>query len=334
MELDRVGAWCAAHVPGFAGLEAAAQITGGQSNPTYLLRAASGNYVLRRKPLGQLLKSAHAVDREYRVQKALEGTGVPVAPMLAYCADDSVIGSEFYVMGHVAGRSFDDPRLGQVSEAGRAPLIHAMIDTLAAIHRVDLQATGLTDYGRPGNYYRRQIDRWSQQYAASETGRIADMDALIAALDRACPEDDGRATLVHGDYRIDNLLFAPDAPHVAAVLDWELSTIGHPFADIAAVIMQWQMPPGGEGRGLAGVDRTAQGLPTDAEVVARYAAAMELRDIPDFGFYVAFCFFRMGAILQGVKKRALDGNAADPERGLRLGRLVPDYAAQGLRALG
>jgi len=209
-----------------------------------------------------------------------------------------------------------------------------MIDTLAAIHRVDLQATGLTDYGRPGNYYRRQIDRWSQQYAASETGRIADMDALIAALDQACPEDDGRATLVHGDYRIDNLLFAPDAPHVAAVLDWELSTIGHPFADIAAVIMQWQMPPGGEGRGLAGVDRAAQGLPTDAGVVARYAAAMELRDIPDFGFYVAFCFFRMGAILQGVKKRALDGNAADPERGLRLGRLVPDYAAQGLRALG
>lgn len=334
MELDRVGAWCAAHVPGFAGLEAAAQITGGQSNPTYLLRAASGDYVLRRKPLGQLLKSAHAVDREYRVQKALAGTGVPVAPMLAYCEDATVLGAEFYVMGHVVGRGFDDPRLGQLDRADRAPLIAAMIDTLAAIHRVDLEAAGLTDYGRPGNYFRRQIDRWSRQYAASETGTVPDMDALIAALDRACPDDDGRATLVHGDYRIDNLLFAPDAPRVAAVLDWELSTIGHPFADIAAVIMQWQMPPGGEGRGLAGVDRAAQGLPTDAEVVARYAAAMEMRDIPDFGFYVAFCFFRMGAILQGVKKRALDGNAADPERGLRLGALVPDYAAQGLGALG
>ena len=334
VELERVAAWCVAHVPGFSGLRSAERITGGQSNPTYLLRAASGAYVLRRKPPGKLLKSAHAVDREYRVQKALAGTGVPVAPMLAYCADPGVIGSEFYVMGHVAGRSFDDPRLGEVAARDRAPLIDAMNDTLAAIHRVDLGAVGLADYGRPGNYFRRQIDRWSRQYAASETGKIADMDALIAALDRVCPEDDGRATLVHGDYRIDNLLFAPDAPQVAAVLDWELSTIGHPFADIAAVIMQWRMPPGGEGRGLAGVDRAAQGLPGDAEVVARYAAAMGLSGIPDFGFYVAFCFFRMGAILQGVKKRALDGNAADPERGLRLGALVPDYAAEGLRALG
>ncbi len=334
LDLSAVAHWCGAHISGFEGTVSAEKITGGQSNPTYLLRAGPEAYVLRRKPAGQLLKSAHAVDREYRVQKALADSAVPVAPMLAYCADETVIGSEFYVMRFVPGRCFDDPRLLDTNREERAFYFNEMIRILTAIHQVDLDAVGLADYGPRGNYYRRQIDRWTKQYAQSATEVIPAMDQLMASLDRSCPADDGRATLVHGDYRIDNLLFAPDSPKVVAVLDWELSTIGHPFADLAAVIMQWQMPPGDQGRGLRGVDRAVQGLPSDAEVVSAYCEQMGLAGIDNFGFYVGFCFFRMAAILQGVKRRALDGNASDPEKGLRLGSFVPLYAEAGLEALG
>lgn len=334
LDLAAVECWMTRHVAGFSGPVTARKFEGGQSNPTFLLRAASGDYVLRRKPMGKLLKSAHAVDREYRVQAALAGTGVPVARMHALCMDDDVIGSAFYVMDHVPGRNFDDPRLPGVARADRAAILDEMNRVLAAIHSVDLEATGLADFGPRGNYYRRQIDRWTGQYRASETGAIPEMDRLIGWLDANCPADDGRATLVHGDYRLDNLLFQVDGPGCAAVLDWELSTIGHPFADLAAVIMQWQMPPGSEGRGLAGTDRAALGLPQDAEFVASYCARMGLTEIENFGFYVAFCFFRMGAILQGVKKRAMDGNASNPERGLKLGAFVPQFARGGLRAAG
>lgn len=334
LDLTRVADWMRAQ-----GLEpgdalTARKFAGGQSNPTYLLRSGARSWVLRRKPPGKLLKSAHAVEREFRVQRALAGSRVPVARMIALCEDAGVIGSAFYLMEHVAGRSFDDPRLPEIPMQERRLYFREMCRVLSAIHQLDLEAVGLSDYGPRGNYYRRQIDRWSQQYHATETGEIAAMDRLMAALDRACPKEDGRVTLVHGDYRIDNLLFAPDAPRIAAVLDWELSTIGHPFADLAAVIMQWQMPPGAEGRGLKGVDRAAGGLPSDEEFVAAYCASIGLDGIGNFGFYVAFCFFRMAAILQGVKKRALDGNASDPARGLALGGLVPQYAEAGLDALG
>jgi len=328
-----VADWMAANVPGFSGPVSIEKITGGQSNPTFRLSAPSGRYVLRRKPPGVLLKSAHAVDREFRVQSALHNSDVPVARMLAYCDDPDTIGSEFYVMDHVTGRSFDDPRLLDVPAQDRALFVAEMCRVLAAIHRVDFGRVGLSDFGRSGNYFRRQIDRWSKQYAQTETGPIPAMTELMARLDALCPEDDGRATLVHGDYRIDNLLFHPERPEIVAVLDWELSTIGHPFADLAAVIMQWQMPPGAQGRGLQGVDRVSQNLPSDEEFVAQYCALTGLAGIENFGFYVGFCFFRMAAILQGVKKRALDGNAADPERGAQLGALVPDYAAAGLAAL-
>ncbi|MBF9061396.1 phosphotransferase [Rhodobacterales bacterium HKCCSP123] len=334
LDLKAVGGWMAGQGIALQAPLTARKFAGGQSNPTYLLQAGGDAWVLRRKPRGKLLKSAHAVDREFRVQRALAGSDVPVARMVALCEDDNVIGSAFYLMEHVAGRSFDDPRLPEVPLGERASYINEMGRVLAAIHKIDLNAVGLSDYGPRGNYYRRQIDRWSGQYRATETGGIPAMDRLMAALDVACPEEDGRATLVHGDYRIDNLLYAPEAPRIVAVLDWELSTIGHPFADLAAVIMQWQMPPGEQGRGLAGVDRRAGGLPTDAEFVAEYCARMGLDRIENFGFYVGFCFFRMAAILQGVKKRALDGNASDPERGLRLGALVPRYAEAGLEALG
>ncbi len=333
LDIAAVSAWMQAAVSAAQPIEHAEKIQGGQSNPTFFLHAGAERYVLRRKPGGVLLKSAHAVEREYRVQAALAQTDVPVARMLALCEDSEVIGSAFYVMDHVDGRAFDDPRLGEVPKSERLPYFKNMARVLAAIHKIDIDAVGLSDYGPRGNYYRRQIDRWSGQYQASETGSIPAMDNLIEALDRDCPDDDGQVTLVHGDFRIDNLLFAPDGPEVRAVLDWELSTLGHPYADLAAVIMQWQMPAGGEGRGLAGVDRAAEGLIADDDFVAEYCALTGRGDIQNFGIYVAFCFFRMAAILQGVKRRALDGNASDPERGLRLGELVPRYAEAGLEAL-
>lgn len=333
LDLDAVSAWLRRVVPEVQPIEEAKKLAGGQSNPTYFLQAGDRALVLRRKPFGPLLKSAHAVDREFRVQCALSGTDVPVAPMLAYCDDDTVIGSAFYVMEFVAGRSLDDPRLPGVPKSEKHRYFNEMADVLAAIHGVDLDTVGLGDFGPRGNYVRRQIDRWSAQYRASETGDLPAMDRLIDALDRRCPEDDGRVTLVHGDYRIDNLLFAPGGPRISAVLDWELSTLGHPYADLASVLMQWRMPPGAEGRGLAGVDREAEGLPSDEDFVAAYCAASGVENITNLKVYVAFCFFRMAAILQGVKKRALDGTASDPERGLRLGALVPAYAEGGLAAL-
>jgi aminoglycoside phosphotransferase (APT) family kinase protein len=333
LDLAALNAWLRAEGPSLQAIDSSEKLRGGQSNPTFLLRTAGPCYVLRRKPPGKLLKSAHAVDREYRVQAALHGTGVPVPRMLVFCDDPAVIGAEFYMMEHVSGEGFDDPRLEHVPKGKRLLYFRYMARVLATIHGVDLTRVGLEDYGRRGDYVRRQIDRWSRQYAATSTGPVPAMDRLERALDLACPPDDGRVSLVHGDFRIDNLLFEPGTPRVAAVLDWELSTLGHPFADLASVIMQWRMPPGEEGRGLAGVDRDEEGLISDADFVRCYCDAAGLEKVDNLDVYVAFCFFRMAAILQGVKKRALDGNASDPERGLRLGALVPRYAEAGLAAL-
>lgn len=332
LDTQAVEAYLTANMAGFKGPIVAEKFAVGQSNPTFLLKTPERNFVLRRKPPGVLLKSAHAVDREFRVQKALAGSDVPVAGMHLLCEDDDVIGSAFYVMDHVAGRNFNDPRLDEVDIEQRAQIVASMNQTLAAIHMVDIDAVGLADYGPPGSYFDRQVGRWTKQYRASETETIAPMEELIGWLDANIPADDGRRTLVHGDYRLDNLLFKPDAPQVAAVLDWELSTIGHPFADLAGVIMQWQMPPGAQGRGLAGVDRAAQGLPSDEEFIASYCQRTGLAGIDRFGFYLAFSFFRMAGIIQGVKKRGLDGNASDPERAAKLGAFVPMFAEAGLKA--
>ena len=332
LDLERLDNWLKVNLAGFAGPVRAEKFNRGQSNPTFRLSAASGDYVLRRKPPGVLLKSAHAVAREFRVQKALSGADVPVARMHILCEDDSIIGSAFYVMELVYGRNFDDPRLPGLDKGLRTAIYDRMNRVLAAIHAIDLNARGLSDFGPEGNYFRRQIDRWTKQYRASETEPITEMDELIDWLDGNVPEDDGRRTLVHGDYRIDNMLFAEDGPDCVAVLDWELSTIGHPFADLAALVMQWQRPPGAEGRGLAGIDRGSLGIPGDQAFIDAYCERAGLPGIPAFGFYLAFAFFRMGAILQGVRKRALDGNASNPELGLRLGASVPDYAAGGLEA--
>jgi len=273
------------------------------------------------------------VDREFRVQSALADSKVPVAKMHLLCEDDDVIGSAFYIMDHVNGRNFRQPTLDELDKPDRAKVITDMCRVLAELHMVDIDAVGLSDYGPPGNYYERQIGRWSKQYRASETETVPAMDELMAALVAEMPADDGQRTLVHGDYRIDNMMFERDGTNCLAVLDWELSTIGHPYADLASVIMQWQMPAGSEGRGLAGIDRGAQGLPSDEAFIAQYCALRGLGEIPDFGFYLAFCFFRMTGIIQGVLKRALDGNASNPERAIKVGAYVPIFAQRGLDAL-
>ncbi|WP_439572738.1 phosphotransferase family protein [Phreatobacter sp.] len=328
MNIDEaaLGAYLEAHWPGFKGPVSAEKFAGGQSNPTFMLTHAGGKAVLRKKPPGQLLKSAHAVDREYRVMKALGGTDVPVPRMYVLCEDDAVIGTAFYVMEWVDGRIIWDPAIPEVDNDHRSAIYDGMNAALAALHAVDPAQVGLADFGRPGNYFARQLTRWTEQYRASETEAIADIDRVIAWLDQNLPPDDGRASLVHGDYRIDNMIFAHDAPRLLAILDWELSTIGHPFADIAYQCMHWRLPHAGSFRGLAGVDRRALGIPTEEDYVARYCERAGLSGIPNWDFCLAFSLFRMAAILQGVLKRALSGNASNPQRALQVRDNIPVLA--------
>ncbi|NOD46251.1 MULTISPECIES: phosphotransferase [unclassified Ruegeria] len=333
LDLAAVDRYLSANLSGYEGPLEATKFSVGQSNPTFELRTPGKTYVLRRKPPGVLLKSAHAVDREFRVQSALAGSQVPVPMMFLLCEDDSVIGSAFYVMERLHGRIFPEPTLQGETNETRAAVMNEMNRVLAQLHMVDIDAVGLSDYGPTGNYYERQISRWTKQYRASETSVIEDMDALASELENSVQQDDGQRTLVHGDYRIDNLMFAAESADCIGVLDWELSTIGHPYADLAAVIMQWQLPPGKQGRGLAGVDRGNLGLPSDQAFVAQYCKRRGLDGIENFGFYLAFNFFRMAGILQGVYKRALDGNASDPERAKAYGAYVPLFAQHGLKAL-
>lgn len=323
-----------AHIPGFAGLSAIEKFKSGQSNPTYLLTAASGRYVLRAKPPGQLLKSAHQVDREFRVMRALGGTAVPVPRMLHLSGEDSPIGRMFYVMEFLDGRILWDPSLPDVSgNHERAAIYDAMNATLAALHDVDVEAVGLGDFGKPGSYFERQLARWTGQYRASETEAITDIDRLIAWLEKRMPADDGRLSLVHGDYRLDNMMFAPDAPKVIAVLDWELSTLGHPFADLAYQCMQWRLPHTSGFRGLGGVDRAAAGLPSEEAYVAAYCKRRGIGKIDGWIFFLAFSFFRLAAICQGVYRRALDGNASNPEKARTYGEAVKLLAQLAARLI-
>jgi aminoglycoside phosphotransferase (APT) family kinase protein len=332
LDTAAVATWVADRLPGFDGPIHATKFSGGQSNPTYHIGTREGSYVLRRKPLGNILKSAHAVDREFRVQQALRGSDVPVAQVHLLCEDDAVIGSAFYIMDYIEGRNFDDPRLSDLPYQQRGQIFDQMNAVLVALHDIDIDEKNLSDFGPEGHYIRRQVDRWTKQYKASQTDDLPDMDALTEWLNSNMPADDGQRCLVHGDYRLDNLLFAPKEPRCVAVLDWELSTIGHPYADLASVVMQWAMPVGSVGRGLAGVNREVSGLWSDQHFIDRYCQRRNLPGIDRFNFYLAFCHFRMAAILQGVKKRALDGNASDPAKGLKLGKYVPDFARQGLEA--
>lgn len=338
-ELDpvAVSAYLEQHLPGFKGPLSAEKFQRGQSNPTYLLTTPVSNFVLRRKPEGNLLKSAHAVDREYRVQAALCETSVPVPKMHLLCQDESIIGSDFYIMEHIEGQNFNEPTLDELPVNSRADVYNDFNRILAALHEVDIESVGLADFGPPGSYYERQISRWCKQYRATETSVVTDMDKLMDSVTRLCPADDGQRTLVHGDYRIDNMMFSSEVSsgeiRCLALLDWELSTIGHPYADLASVIMQWQMPAGSAGRGLDGIDRDSYGLPTDDEFIAGYCNARAIDGIDNFGFYLAFSFFRMAAIMQGVLKRAIDGNASDPEGGKKLAQYIPRFAELGLEAL-
>ena len=303
-----------AHLPDAQGPLRVEQFKGGQSNPTYMLTAANGRrYVLRRKPPGKLLPSAHAVDREYRIMRALAGSGVPVPGMHVLCLDESVIGTPFYVMDFVDGRIFWDPLLPGMQPAERTAIFDEMNRVIAALHSVDYTALGLADYGRPSQYIARQVARWSQQYRASETEPIDAMDRLIAWLPAHIPPGDETA-IVHGDYRLDNVIFHPTEPRILAVLDWELSTLGHPLADFAYHCMAWRLSPG-QFRGLIGGDLAALGIPSEGEYVARYCARTQRPPVSqaDWEYYAAFNMFRLAAILQGVLARALQGNASSSQ---------------------
>ena len=321
-------AWMRERVAGYAGPLAVEQFKGGQSNPTFLLITPAQTYVLRRKPPGKLLPSAHAVDREYRVMSALAPTEVPVPRTYALCEDEAVIGTAFYVMEHVQGRILWDPRLPGMTPAERAAIFDSMNAGIAALHRVDLAATGLTDYGKPGNFFARQIGRWTAQYRASETETIAAMDRLIEWLPRNIPAGDA-AALVHGDYRLDNLVFHATEPRLIAVLDWELSTLGHPMADFAYHAMAWDMPAG-DMRGLAGADLAALGIPSARAYVERYCERVGVAapSPAEWDFYVAYNLFRGAAISQGIMRRALDGSAASPHA-LEAGRKARAVAEAG-----
>ena len=309
-DVGALDAWLRGAVAGYAGPLGVEQFKGGQSNPTFLLTTPARRYVLRRKPPGKLLPSAHAVDREYRVMSALTVTDVPVPTTVALCVDDAVIGTAFYVMEHVDGRVLWDPALPGMTPPERAAAFDSMNAAIAALHRVDLQRVGLVDYGKPGNYFARQIGRWTSQYRASETERIEAMDRLIDWLPQNIPADDTTA-LVHGDYRLDNLVFHASEPRVIAVLDWELSTLGHPMADFAYHAMAWDMPTG-EWRGLAGLDLAALGIPSAQAYVERYCerAGVAVPPRATWDFYVAYNLFRGAAISQGILRRALDGSAS------------------------
>ncbi len=329
LDETKLARWLEANLPGFRGPLTSKKFGDGQSNPTFLIEAASGAYVLRRKPPGLLLKSAHAVDREFRVQKALAGSGVPVARMDLLCEDDEVIGSAFYIMERVPGRIFLDPALPGLTNAERTAIFDEMNKALAHLHSTDPAKVGLSDFGRPGSYFSRQFKRWTDQYRASETETAPDMDALIAWLSNNTPPDDGRSAIVHGDYRLDNMIFHASEPKLLAVLDWELSTLGHPYADISYQCMQWRLPNDSIFSGLAGMDRNSLGVPTEEQYVAAYCKRMGFAEIPHWDFYIAFNFFRLAAIIQGVLKRALDGNGSNPERGIAMGKMVPVLAGMG-----
>lgn len=308
----------------------AEKFSGGQSNPTFKLTASSGVYVLRRQPPGKLLKSAHAVDREYRVINALQHTDVPVPKVYHLCEDTEVIGSMFYIMSFEQGDIFWNSALPEINNpATRTAMYDEMNRVLAALHSVDIDQVGLADYGKPGNYFARQLSRWTQQYRASELEHIEEIEQLITYLEQNLPEDDGQVALVHGDFRLDNMMFDmrdETNPQVIAVLDWELSTLGHPYADLAYQCMQLRLPADiAHAAGLGGLDRSELGIPSEKDYIAAYCKRRNISEIENWTFYLSFSFFRLAAIVQGVVKRAHDGNASST-KAMQLGAMVRPLA--------
>jgi aminoglycoside phosphotransferase (APT) family kinase protein len=327
-DLDALAGYLRGLGRGFVGQLAVEQFAGGQSNPTYLVSAGSDRYVLRRKPPGTLLPSAHAVDREYKIMRALEDSGVPVPKVYSLCEDPAIIGTAFFLMEYIEGRVFWDATLPGVEPAQRAALYDELNRVIAALHAVDYAAVGLADFGKPGNYLKRQIDRWTRQYRAAETDRIDAMERLIEWLPAHIPASD-ETTVVHGDYRIDNVIFHPTEPRILAVLDWELSTLGHPLADFAYHVMSWRVTPA-EFRGIKGADLAALGIPDEATYVAAYCRRTGRAGIADWDYYLAFNMFRMASILQGILARAIQGNATSSEA-LATGRRAVPMAQAGWR---
>jgi aminoglycoside phosphotransferase (APT) family kinase protein len=316
-----LAAWLTANVEGFAGPLEVRQFKGGQSNPTYQLVTPTRKYVLRRKPPGKLLPSAHAVDREFRAISALYPTGFPVAKPYGLCTDDAIIGTMFYVMDMVEGRIIWDGAMPDSNPAERAAVYKAKIETLAALHNTDVAAVGLSDFGKPGNYFGRQVDRWTKQYLASETQKIEAMAQLIDWLPKSLPADD-TTSIVHGDYRLDNMVLHPTEPRVIAVLDWELCTLGNPLADFTYLLMNWVMPADGGRSGLAGMDLKAAGIPTVDEAVAIYCKATDRAGLPELDWYFAYNAFRLAGICQGIAGRVRDGTASSPQA-VAMGERVP-----------
>lgn len=307
------------------------QFQGGQSNPTYLLESIGRRYVLRKKPPGKVLPSAHMVEREYTVIRALsEHTSVPVPRVHLLCEDVSIIGTAFYLMDHVDGRIFSHPALKDLTAAERRPIHMAAIETLAEIHQVDVEAVGLGDFGKAQGYFARQVKRWSGQYQASRTGDMPAMEQLMQWLPEQVPQRD-ECAIAHGDYRLGNLIFDPAEPRVAAILDWELSTLGHPLADLAYFCLPYHLPAGVDGlRGLVGIDLQSQGIPSEPEVLQRYCLKSGRDGIDDWHVFVAFSLFRLAAILQGVYARALQGNASNADA-LQVGQRAGLLAEAGWR---
>jgi aminoglycoside phosphotransferase (APT) family kinase protein len=313
--------WLEAHVEGFRGPLTISQFKGGQSNPTFQLQTPTHVYVLRKKPGGKLLPSAHAVDREFRVISALHPTGFPIARAYALCTDESVIGAMFYVMDKVEGRNLWDGSLPALSKSERRAIYESQISVLARLHMIDHEAIGLGDYGKPGNYFARQLDRWSKQYKLSETETISEMNRLMDWLPNAIPPG-ARTSIVHGDYRLDNLILDPHAPRVAAVLDWELSTLGDPLGDFTYFAMNWVMPHDGRA-GLGGLDIAALGIPSLEDAIALYCAQTGRDGIGALDWYFSYNAFRLAAILQGIAGRIRDGTAASTQAAEMVKRIHP-----------
>ncbi|MCL6728627.1 phosphotransferase family protein [Sphingomonas hankyongi] len=319
---EALGRWLEANVEGFSGPFQLTKYPSGQSNPTYRIRSASGDYVLRRKPFGELLASAHAVDREFRLLSALHPLDYPIPQPLALCEDPEVIGAIFYVMEMAHGRPYADGALPEFDAATRRRMYEQLVDTLADLHTIDPEAAGLGDFGRPGNYFERQVMRWTRQYRDSQTDYLPEMERLIAFLPETLPQQ-ARTSIVHGDYRIDNVVFDGDGT-LTAVLDWELATLGDPLADFSYLAMQWMMPADG-GAGLAGLDLLALGIPTLEEIVGRYTERARVPVAQELDWYFAYNLFRLAGIVQGIKKRVLDGTASHA-RAAEMAKRVPTLA--------
>ncbi len=335
LDKNELNRYLQAQVPELGEVTAYEKFSGGQSNPTFLLTTPVGRYVLRRQPPGALLKSAHAVDREYRVMQALASTDVPVPEMIHLCEDTTVIGSLFFIMEYVEGAIYWEAALSKITDNSvRGQMYDAMNKALAALHEIDPASVGLENYGKPGNYFARQVERWTTQYRASQTQDLQPMEALITYLNSNIPVDDGQVALVHGDFRLDNMIFSSkQSTEILAILDWELSTLGHPFADLAYQCMQLRLPANlPQAPGLGGLDRAALGIPSEREYVKAYCKRRNIDGIENWPFYLAFSFFRLAAIIQGVVKRAHDGNASS-DKAAEMDRMVAPLATMAMNVV-